>query len=180
MMRVVGLFLAFALIGACSVPPPPSPSLQATLDPTPATAAATLTVTGSGFVCGPWWRGCGAILTIQAPGSEAPTGWAPGVGDIWFTVDLNTSSDGPYPVTGTGTPSRDRIAPGPYRFVVVHTMQSDVGEATMSPSLGCASEAVVLPGTVAVKVDVRLRADRSPCSITVSMEGPSPGPTSTS
>lgn len=178
-VRAPGGLLAFALVSACGAPTPPTGMPPSATPDAAAGPSATLTVSGSGFVCGPWYYGCGAILTVASPGSKAPVDWTPGAGDTWFKVAYETSSDGPYPVTGVGTPGQDRLDPGSYRLVVVMTEQSDVGGATMSPSFGCSADIVVVPGTVAVHVDVRLRVSASPCSIAVSMEGPSPGPDST-
>lgn len=134
--------------------------------------SATLTITGSGTVCGPWWFGCGAVLVIEDPGWTLPAGWTPDADDVVFDIKLQAGSDHPAPITGIIGSGPGRIEPGDYLLAGILTMNPDSpGDSGRRASIGCDAVLTVPPGTRSVTVALVFR---NACSITVSMDPPTP------
>jgi hypothetical protein len=169
MTRVLGSLLVAFLIAGCVPTPSPSPAV-----PTVSSEAATLTITASGEFCGPWWFGCGGVLVIEPPGWQLPTDWSSGADDTRFAAERIAGSEEPATVMGVARQGQDRIEPGDYTVAGILTMQSDVATQPPSASLGCSRELTVPRGTLAVTISIDFGV--AGCTLTVSMDAPTPDP----
>ncbi len=174
MSRLVVALLIAVLVGACDVKRPPmaTPVVAQTPSPVPVTPAA-LTITGSGWLCGPWWYGCGAVLVIAQPDWTIPADWAPGIDDIRFDGDRRAGSEKPTLITGAREPAPEWIESGDYRLVGILTRQSDVADAPLESTVGCSADVSIPSGTRSISVDITFG---NACMIDVSMDTPTLAP----
>jgi hypothetical protein len=172
MVRMLGAFLVAVLVAGCTSTPTSSPAL---FQPSPSANAASLSITGSGRLCGPWWRGCGAYLAIEQTGWRLPGDWTPSNDDIQFDLALRAGSERGPRVTGVLEPVPHRIEPGDYLLVGILTRTPDCCESppATSASLGCSLEVSIPPGTRAVTIDVQFG---EACAIEVVLDGATPAP----